>query len=79
MKPASFRIIRFDGTSTYIGLAWNYDLAVLIATRDYPTYAEARTALDGDAACLGVELRWFDGEWHCPRGSEQLSPVQVVS
>jgi hypothetical protein len=65
MKRATYRIVRFPKLDRYIGLAWNYDEAVLVSTRDHTTYTGARKELGATCEELGVELRWFDGEYDC--------------
>lgn len=44
-------------------MAWNYDVAALVSTRDHATYTEARAELDKTCAELGMTLAWFDGEY----------------
>ena len=74
MKQATFRIIRFIKCNRFIGVAWNYNEAVLISTRDFDTYTEALEALESDCIERGVELKWFDGEYDCIDG-ETLIPI----
>lgn len=64
-KQATFRMMRFNvkGETRYVGLAWNYDEAVLLSTRDKATYQEAREELGQTASECGVELRWFEGDF----------------
>jgi hypothetical protein len=70
MKQATFRMIHFPKVNRYVGVAWNYDEAVLISTEDKPTYSEARNSLDQVCQERNVELKWFDGEYFCaPDGS----------
>ena len=63
MKQATFRIIHFPKPNKYIGMAWNYDQAVLVSTIDFDTYTEARNQLQQDCDIVGVELKWFDGSY----------------
>lgn len=66
MKKATYRIIEFvmdAGPSRFIGLAWNYDEAALLSTRDYGTYREAREALEGLALSRDVRLQYYDGHY----------------
>ena len=65
MKQATFRVIRFPKLNRFIAVAWNYDVAVLISTMDHDTYTGARAELDQTVAAMGVELKWFDGEYDC--------------
>lgn len=67
---AQYRIIRFDLASgtRYLGIAWNYDHACMITTRDAPTYTDARAALGSECEERCVRLRWFDGEYQCVKG-----------
>ena len=76
MRDATFRVIRFKLAGSNItlpqtrftALAWNYSEAVLLGTRDYASYGEARAALDGMCAVSDVRLRYFDGEYDCVDG-----------
>jgi hypothetical protein len=77
MRNVTFRIIRFESVNRFIGVAWNYEIGALISTRDHATYTEARAALDIAAAETNVTLRWFDGNYVCPKGSELLIPDSV--
>lgn len=63
MKQATYRIIFFPAVKRYIGMAWNYEQAVLISTKDLESYTDARAALVVSAGECGVELKWFDGEY----------------
>jgi hypothetical protein len=67
---AQYRIIRFNLASgtRYLGIAWNYDSACMITTRDCPTYTDARAALGSECQARSVRLRWFDGEYVCVKG-----------
>ncbi len=69
LKPAHFRVLHFKASDRYVAVAWNYDLAVLVSTRDHSTYPAARLALDDVCAELRVELKWFDGEYEVESGS----------
>jgi hypothetical protein len=71
-RLATFRLIHFAKADRYVGLAWNYDEAVLISTRDHATYTEARAALQAACDERHVELRWFDGEYVCKDGETIL-------
>ena len=68
MKQATYRIIHFIKCNRYIGVAWNYNEAVLISTKDCETYTEAKSNLAADCLDRNVELRWFDGEYKCEDG-----------
>lgn len=65
VKKATFRIVRFSSVDRFIGIAWNYEQAVLVSTRDFATYTEARAAIEHDCAERGVALQWFDGYYTC--------------
>jgi hypothetical protein len=67
-KEATFRVIRFETAGRYVGLAWNYDEAILISTKDCVTYTEARSELEEMCGQRGVALRWYDGEYSCREG-----------
>jgi hypothetical protein len=70
MIDAQYRIIRFDLASgtRYLGIAWNYDSACMITTRDCPTYTDARASLGSECLARSVRLCWFDGEYVCVKG-----------
>ena len=65
----TFRVINFNNTNAFFAMAWNYSPEhgkVGIWTTGearFPTYTEAREALDRIAAEEGLSLRWFDGEY----------------
>lgn len=63
MKQATFRVLFFPKCNRYVAIAWNYNEAVLISTRDRETYEDAKVELMSLADERGVELRWFDGEY----------------
>lgn len=62
-KRATFRILHFPKVDRYLGIAWNYDEAVLISTRDFESYSQARKELAVMCDVAHVELKWFDGEY----------------
>lgn len=62
-RQATFRILHFPKLDRFVGLAWNYDQAVLLSTSDYPNYTGARKALELVCNACNVELKWFDGEY----------------
>ena len=72
MTKATFRIIRFPLPTgdRYIGVAWNYDRAVLISTVDRESYTGARSELDADCEARRVSLQWFDGSYVSVGNSE---------
>lgn len=78
MKQAQYRIIFFTKAQRFVGIAWNYNDAVLISTRDQPTYAAAKSELTAKCEELSVALRWFDGEYVC-RDGETLEPANAPS
>lgn len=77
MKQATYRIVFFEAVQKYIGIAWNYDEAILIATKACQSYDGARLALEYDTRDAGVELRWFDGEYSIAKGQELMVPRKV--
>ena len=76
-KQATYRIIHFTTLDKYIGVAWNYNEAVLVSTTDFPTYTEARKQLKVNCKAVNVELKWFDGEYDCVDGSMQIYPIDA--
>lgn len=76
MIDAQFRLIRFDLVSgpRWIGVAWNYDVACLVSTRDHESYIAAREDLGRVCDTMGVRLRWFDGEYRQEGG--MLLPLE---
>ena len=78
MKPATFRLVYFLAARRFVGIAWNYDKAVIFATRDYATYTDARAELATLAAERGVELRWFDGEYECQGEGDLMVPATLL-
>ena len=74
MKPAQFRIVHFMPIDRYVAIAWNYDIAVFISTRDHASYGDARAELQETADKLRVHLKWFDGEYICNAGSDAMVP-----
>ncbi len=79
MKQAQYKYVFFPGVNVvgqYIGIAWNYDEAVLISTAPYDTFSEAQKTLKSVCAMLEVELRWFDGEYQWDKVSGTLMKSQ---
>lgn len=77
MTQAEYRIIEFptkDGPK-FVGLAWNYDEAVMITTPGLLSYTSARKVLDDAAKSANVELRWFDGLHKYDPTSGQILPL----
>lgn len=79
MKQATFRIIHFTKHNQYVGLAWNYDVAVLVSTTPQESYTAARMQLQQDCDIVKVTLQWFDGLYTCDGNTEQLIPARVPS
>lgn len=79
MTDATYRILRFntDAGERYVGLAWNYEQAVLISTRAFPSYTDARNALEWACETRGVRARWFDGEYLYNPINGQLEAVDM--
>jgi len=75
MKNSTYRIIYFLKPNRYVGLAWNYNEAILVSTRDFETYTQAHTALETECTNLGIELKWFDGEYQCVDGETLISKL----
>jgi hypothetical protein len=77
-KQATYRMVKFimaDQSARYVGIAWNYDQAVLISTKDYDSYTQARAELTSTCDSMGVELAWFDGEYERKPGDDAMYPV----
>lgn len=72
LKKATYRIVRFPKLEKFIGIAWNYEEAVLVSTTPQDTYTLAREQLQQDCSIVGVELRWFDGEYCYDSNTGQL-------
>ena len=72
MKSATYYIIHFTKANRFVGVAHNYDEAVLISTRDHDTYTDARNELQSTANELNVRLKWFDGEYECHGSGDQM-------
>ena len=79
---AQYRFIYFPKTQEYIGLAWEYDHAVLVSTLPFKTYTEASLSLVGtidklnlDNKAKYIKLAYFDGEYACTGNGEQLVPL----
>ena len=80
MKQATYKFVFYPGVKEvgqYIGIAWNYDEAVLISTTNYDTYTEAQKELKRVCADRGVELRWFDGEYEWDKKGGSLIPAKL--
>ena len=75
MKNSIYRIIHFLKPNRYVGLAWNYNEAILVSTKDFETYTQAYTTLETECANLGIELKWFDGEYQCVDGETLISKL----
>jgi hypothetical protein len=74
MKQATYRIIHFTKANKYVGFAWNYNEAIMISTTPCENYTAARQLLESNCKELGVELRWFDGEYEHTFG-DTLIPI----
>lgn len=74
MKDASYRIVYYPKPAKYIGIAWNYDKAVLVTTQGFDTYTEAREALGVACTERNVRLRWFDGDYTFDHNSDMMVP-----
>jgi len=79
MKKASFRVVHFPRIDKYIAMAWNYNLAVLISTKDHDTYTLARAELDQLCAETDVKLQWFDGEYTCDGEGRLFVPADLTT
>jgi hypothetical protein len=79
---AQYRYIYFPKTEEYIGVAWEYDNAVLVSTLPYKTYSEASLSLiktiDDMNTANGknkyIRLSYFDGEYECTGKGDLLVP-----
>lgn len=72
LTQCEYRVVQFidadphrDGVPKYVGVAWNYAVAVLMSTTPHNSYTGARAELDKLAHERGCSLRWFDGEYVC--------------
>lgn len=79
MKKATFRIIHFPKANKYIGLAWNYDEAVLISTTDRLTRIEAKAELEITCYDRNVRLMWFDGNYVCDPSGQLIQDSGELS
>lgn len=68
--PTTFRIVKFPKVSTpnYVGIAWNYDHAILISTPPCADAADTREMLAQELQKVGAHLRWFEGLYECTDG-----------
>ncbi len=71
----TFRMIHFPKLDRWVGMAWNYDHAIMIATPPRSTYTAARESLGKLAAVSNTELRFFDGEFTLDTKTEQIVPM----
>lgn len=76
MKQATYYILHYTELNLYVGLAHNYDEAVLISTRAHATYVAAKKELQVTADELGVRLAWFDGTRELGGQEDQKIPVR---
>lgn len=72
MQRVTYRMYRFPGrphtersSDRYVGFAYDYASAVMVATEPQGTYSEARAALGALCEARGLTLRWFDGQYQC--------------
>jgi len=72
--PVTFKIIRFPKLNKYIGVAWNYDYAILISTKNYSEASEVIRNLNISCTESKVQLKWFDGYFNYS-SDDQLVPT----
>jgi hypothetical protein len=70
----TFRIIYFPVINLYVGMAYNYNVGMIISTIGYDTYTEAKVALEEECKKRNAKLQYFDGEYRCEDG-ETLIPL----
>ena len=75
MIRTRFHIVRFTKLDRFVGMAWNYDHAIMISTGPHTSYTGARTELGELASLRGCVPHWFDGEYRCTGEGAQLIPV----
>ena len=76
MKKATYKVVRFTKVNRFVAVAWNYDEAVLIATRDHASRKDAFTELQGLCAERNVKIQWFDGDYRCDGHGDFLTPEE---
>lgn len=74
----TYRIVRFG--ATFVGMAWAYQLGVIVTTAPRPSYTDARALLASAVDTrsqeqgLPMALHYFDGEYeHDPRSGQILA------
>lgn len=63
MRKLTYRVQEVN--DRFIAIAWSDDGKVLLRTRDWPSYTDARTELDAlrEAFAPNGVLAWFDGHY----------------
>ena len=78
MRNVTYRIVRFHlsgDRARYVGIAWNYDEAILFSTRDYTSYTNAREALDQCSNERNCTLAYFDDVYERFPGDDAMYPL----
>lgn len=73
MILATFKFVYFPVNKKYVGIAWNYDEAILISTDPCDSYNQAKMELSSTCNSLNVDLRWFDGEYEYDNGGQIIT------
>ena len=78
MNTVTYRIVQFhmrNAPTRFVGIAWDYDRAVLFSTKDCASYSDAWSALHDAAIDQGQSLRYFDGEYERFPGDDTMYPI----
>lgn len=77
MHHLTFRIVHFTNVDKYVGIAWDYDNAIIVTTVPFPTYTAARGNLEKKCTDLCHTLKWFDGEYTCSGNGDFISLAEL--
>jgi hypothetical protein len=72
MIKTTFYVVKFTKADRYVGVAHNYDEAVLFSTYPARTYSAAKVELENLADDRGAYLAYFDGEYTCEGNGAQM-------
>ena len=72
---AQYHIVFFEATEQFVGMAWDYDHAFIVATEPQTHYGKAHAKLLEAVTARNADLRWFDGEFRVCKGSSQMIPA----
>lgn len=83
-KPLTYKIVRFEATGRFIGIADNYTYGVFIATVPQGSHADAHVALENlvrqmarNETYSGLELRWFDGTYIARKNGDFVQDYEL--